>query len=339
MLSTTKPTMYYDRLIHPDIEASLLNNFNWLVPYVKMNSDLDFQTGAKYISVYRGTSRIVTLKSVRGKVTAEADDYYRKKFSTSKFYNGIYTQAAFDELVQMVRKDLTLSSYYVNTNSANPIYNEGYYQNIISRRYSLFSKSTDDFIIFDKEFEFGYLNTETRDAINLPISNEITAIFNKSKSNNLSSRFPSKYKASYKECDFIALNKNGDIILLELKSDNTSAQKIYLAPLQVAMYCKLTEYYMTKFKDTFEKTVFDMVAQKQRLGMIDNGWKMPTLLSGKILNKVIVGTNPFDAANLNNSIDVKTKSRAITTEVRNAGFSVDWYTSDSTGQLVQASYP
>lgn len=93
---------------------------------------------------------------------------------------------------------------------------------------------------------------------------------------------------TYGEVDFLGLNWDGDLIIIELKGDNS--QKIFTSPIQVGFYQRLLAQVLEKYPDLY-RNIYSMLKQKVELGLITipDGRTIPKSLSGKIKSWVIVG--------------------------------------------------
>jgi len=278
--------IYYNRVMDSKLTDLIDEKYKWLIEYVKEHSELDFQTGSNatdtWFSVYRGTGRVFTLKKDG---TLKADKKYMGLFPD--FYK-VPNKENLDKLMDKVSSDLALKRYYI---AASGKKEEGYYQNLISRRYSLFCEKEDDFIIFDKEFILGYSDDITKAKITKDTNDKYNDIVDKLKLKG----FGTKIKAPGSECDFVGLTKDGDILMLELKQ-SVDTPKIALSPVQVGKYVDLTENYLSKYKDDFEDCVLKMIKQKIDLDILKPQWDMPKKITGKIIPAVVVGGNPTKAA-------------------------------------------
>ncbi len=279
--------MYYDRSMKKDLESKILNSYKWLIDEVKKRPELDFQTGSNdkdsWFSIYRGTGRILTIKA-SGKIFAAP-----KYMALSPSFYKKPDKRGLDDLLSKIKNDSNLGRYYIDTQERRK---EGYYQNLISRRYSLFCQSEDDFVIIDKEFVLGYRDDNIKKEIMKPVKDKYDGIIH-----SLSNKYDycKNIKQPGTECDFVGLTRSGDILLLELKRHEDTT-KIYLSPIQAGKYDDLTTEYMKSFYDDFCHNVLDMVDQKIRMGILYPQWEMPTKLSGKIIPAVVVGGNPSKEA-------------------------------------------
>lgn len=311
----TSKEMYYDRSMSPNLVLKIAKEYQWLIDAVKHNPELDFQTGSNdndsWFSVYRGTGRILTIKE-KGK--PYADSKYMNLFPD--FYDNP-DKAGLSVLMEKIKEDSGLGRYYIGADGKRK---EGYYQNLISRRYSLYCEPDDDFIIIDKEFILGYCNDKVKEIISNPIIEKYDRIIH-----SLLGKYDycKNIKQSGTECDFVGLTRQGDILLLELKR-HEDTRKIYLSPLQVGKYDDLTKEYVKRFTDDFNRDIINMVTQKINMGILTPQWTVPAKLSGNIIPAVVVGGNPSKAAK--ERFDIVRKA---------VGKNISLYTSDEKGTLIR----
>ena len=98
--------------------------------------------------------------------------------------------------------------------------------------------------------------------------NQISTLNSKRFGTNLESRTIGN------ELDFLALDKEGNIKLIEFKhGSNTSG--IYLSTIQIAMYYDILNRFP---REKLEETVVDMLVQKQKIGLINPDWKKPNAI-------------------------------------------------------------
>jgi hypothetical protein len=264
--------MYYNRKLSDEFSKRIEPNgdLRWLFDFVRDREDLDFLIGKnakeEWISIYRGLSRCIKIDQT-GKIDA-ADEY--KKLNPCLYdinaKKEINFQNELSELLSEVKKEPKFDSYYKNKK-------EGYYQNEISRKYGMLSDSNSEFVIIDKEAVVGYDTEKTKEMI-----------FGKMRENykdlqkEISKKDAKRYgkdlhekKSLGDELDFLALDKDGNVLLIEFKhGSNTSG--IYLSPLQIGLYYDI----FTKFpKKDLEEAVFSMLEQKQKIGLISPLWKKP----------------------------------------------------------------
>lgn len=282
-------TTYYDRKMDDDFVAAVMEEFSWLIDFVKRTPELDFQTGhdpkskRSWFSIYRGTGRVLTIESSSNKngykLTA-AEAY--KRIAPSGFFTSP-TKGGFKKYIDAIRKEKKLLRYYESDSGKK----EGYYQNLIGRRYSFNTKENDEFIIIDKEMVVGFKDEGTKKEWNERIIYLQNTLIEKLKS-NYKGRLPKEIKSEYGEFDFLALTWNGDIIIMELKQDDST--KTYLSPIQVRFYYEQFKKLMKEDKD-LSSNIMMMVQQKVDLGIIiiPKGKTLPQKLSGNIYTYVIVG--------------------------------------------------
>lgn len=278
---------YYNRTMSPKLEDLLKEQggqYHWMIDYVKNHRELDFQTGSNnvdsWFSIYRGTGRVLQI-SVSGKVSAHTK--YEKL--CPEFYENPSPEL-FDKLLEVLRYSDNFKRYYADEN--NNSRKEGYYQTLISRRYTFNTRENDDFIIIDKELVIGFENKNAEEEWNTPISTNLREDISSMRLQLKDTRLPAKIKESYGEFDFLGLNWDGDIIIMELKQDDPV--KTYLSPVQVSYYHKQFTKLINELPDLYNN-ILSMIEQKVQLGLITipEGKVLPTKLSGRILGYLIVG--------------------------------------------------
>jgi len=284
---------YYNRTMSSKLEGLLKKRdelqkfdgqYHWMIQYVKDHPELDFQTGSNrgtsWFSIYRGTGRVLKISS-SGRVSADKE--YIKLLPA--FYNNPSPEL-FDELLSILSKSEKFFSYYAKEDLSER--KEGYYQTLIARRYTFANKPTDEFIIIDKELVIGFDSSAVEKEWNKPLSIELGKRIAKARAALHPTKLPSEIKDKYGEFDFLGLNWDGDIIIMELKQDDPN--KTYLSPAQACFYhLQFTKLYgeiTSLYND-----IYRMVKQKIDLGLlqIPNGRELPVKLSGKIKTYLIVG--------------------------------------------------
>lgn len=266
--------MYYDRTLINEFAALLEKGgaLRWLFDYVKLHKELDFLIGRnsanQWISIYRGLTRIITIKP-RGAESIFIDAASKYKCISPNLY-GIRSihanfQTEIENLLSQVEIDCKFDRYYKNKK-------EGYFQNELSRRYGICSNANDDFVIIDKEAVIGYNGQEEK-------NNLLGCIRDKYKQlqKDISLLDPKEYgkdlgkKPIGNELDFLALDKDGNILLIEYKH-GTNTSGIYLSPLQIGLYYEIFANFPKK---ELELSVFQMLIQKQKIGLINPNWTKP----------------------------------------------------------------
>ena len=286
-MKETDFTTYYDRTMDDSFISKVLNDYPWLIHFVKNTSELDLQTGhdpkqgRSWFSVYRGTGRVLTFASRRNGYKIDAADTY-KKIATTDFFERP-TENSFVEYLSNIREAPNLQHYYESDKGKR----EGFYQNLIGRRYTFNTKAEDDFIIIDKEMVVGFKDEVTKTAWNKDIISNIEALIRNLR-RDYKGRLPKDISSKYGEFDFLAMTWDGDIIIMELKQDDSL--KTSLSPIQVRFYDEQFHKLLKENKDISDN-IMKMVQQKVDMGIINvpKGRSLPQKLSGKIETCVIVG--------------------------------------------------
>lgn len=269
--------MYYNRTLSESFSKLIEpgGELRWLFDLVKQHPELDFLTGnnksGDWISVYRGLGRLLRIRptSNPNEIKIDAHPAYQELVPSIYGRKGINDNFSSNlmELVQQVSESPRFFKDYNNKK-------EGYYQNELSRKHGICGTPTDEFVIVDKEAVIGYANQKKKDSILNPLVENYQGILNE-----LSLSNPKRYgknndkKAVGNELDFLAIDKQGTILLIEFK-DRLSPKGIYLSPFQIGGYYDL----WTQFpKDQLKQTIIQMAEQKKRIGLINPEWEIPKL--------------------------------------------------------------
>lgn len=323
--------VYYNRVMSDNFEKLIMEEYNWLIEFVKKNSDLDFQTGfdpkqnKSWFSVYRGTSRILQItkreKAVKEKIDA-APAY--KALAPYIFVKQRVDEKSFEVYLKAIRENPKFGRYYVDSNGKR---NEGYYQTLVSRRYTFENKFDDDFVIFDKEFVLGFLDDEEKRAWN-----EVLIKIQKDSLKKLRSKtknkLPKNIKLEYGEIDFMGLTWDGDLIIMELKKDVGNG----LSPIQIAYYSlQFDKLMIDGMEDRLDIVIKDMIRQKRRMGLIKwppKAKELPNGLSGCVRKYIIIGNDKGASSTIK-------KRFALAKEAINCSINV--FTCDTDGTLRPSS--
>ena len=282
--------VYYDRILSEALVATLKKDYAWLIEFVKGHEELDFQTGhdpkskQSWFSIYRGTGRLLTVSvGTRNQLKISADKVYMT-LSPQIFEEGVLTADTLEIYLKAVNATPKLDRYYVSEG----VRREGYYQNLIARRYTFHEQqSEDDFIVIDKEMVIGFFDEKTREDWNREnVLHQETLVKNLREIYPETS-FPKEVKVQFGEFDFLGMNWAGDIIIMELKQNDP--QKTYLSPIQISFY---KQQFTKLFREyDLNDSIFRMIEQKIDLGIIQlpTGRTLPQKLSGRILSYIIVG--------------------------------------------------
>ncbi len=265
--------MYYDRTISDDFGKLLCSGgeLRWLFDFVKTHDCLDFLIGRndskEWISVYRGLSRILTISPLRnGCIKLNAAEAYKQlqpKLYEAKTPADI-SQDQLEHLLEAVINDpKKFKRYYENKK-------EGYYQNELSRKFGICGSKNTDFVILDKEAVIGYQceseKVKEYNPLQAPYIDWLEGLSKKD-----SKRYGSKLneKPLGNELDFLALNRDGEILLIEYKH-GSNTDGIYRSPFQIGLYYDL---FKNLGLENLNKAVRRMFEQKQRIGLIHPEWE------------------------------------------------------------------
>lgn len=267
--------MYYNRTISQSFSELIEvgGKLRWLFDFVKTRDDLDFLVGKnnskEWISVYRGLSRVLSITKRNETDIIKLDGAQAYKNILPKLYGTKSTSVFFgkelEHIINVVSNDAKFDRYFKNKK-------EGYYQNILSRKYGICGGKTDDFVIIDKEAVVGYLNQDEK-GIEFNKCQPKYKQLQKDISLKNSKRYGKNIdkKAVGNELDFLALDKTGNILLIEYKH-GTNTSGIYLSPIQIGMYYDI---FTNLPRTNLEKAVFEMLNQKQKIGLINPNWVAP----------------------------------------------------------------
>lgn len=269
--------MYYNRTISKGL-ASLLETggeLRWLFDFVKNHNELDFLIGKnnskEWISVYRGLTRILTILPINSNsVLIDADDKY--KYISPNLYGQKNLSENYQKEIEYLITQIELNSkfdrYYKNKK-------EGFYQNELSKIFGICGHPDSDFVIIDKEAVIGYSDQAEKENLFGSLQQKYKQL-----QREISDLNPERYgkdlgkKAIGNELDFLALDKDGNILLIEYKH-GTNTSGVYLSPLQIGLYNDI----FTSFpKSELEIAVFEMLEQKQKIGLINPNWKKPNII-------------------------------------------------------------
>lgn len=269
--------MYYNRTLTTEF-AQLLEEegkLRWLFEYIKNRTDLDFLIGRnnnhQWISVYRGLSRIFTIRNpIKGdKKTLDAAEAYRKLVPSLFEKNPLKDnfESEIEALISKINELPKFDRYYKNKK-------EGFYQNELSRRYGICGNASDKFVIVDKEAVIGYENNSEKEKLYGPVHAKYKKL-----QRFISEQNPVRYgkniskKAIGNELDFLAIDKEGNILLIEYKH-GTNTSGIYLSSLQIGMYYDI----FTSFpRHQLINSIEEMLEQRKSIGLIHSDWKMPEI--------------------------------------------------------------
>lgn len=277
---------HYNRVMSEKFETFILNDYKWLIDFVKKEESLDFQTGynkgMSWFSIYRGTSRILRFyQKDKGKPHIDADATYKLLFPELFYFENL-NETNFKKYLGIVKSNKQLEKYYSNKK-------EGYYQTLIGRRYTFNMQPDDEFVIIDKELVIGFESDTYRINWNKEIVKEQDLRIEKARTILSETRLPKDIKREYGEFDFLAIDKQGNFIIMELKQDD--AVKTYLSPVQTNYYVLQFEKLIKEKKEELCKVIKDMLDQKVNMGLIElpKGWKLPEKMNCSVKACVVIG--------------------------------------------------
>jgi len=284
--------MYYNRTLDDSFSKLFepQGELRWLIEFVKSRDDLDILIGrndkSQFLSVYRGLTRIISICPTKKPKQI-------KLYACDRYKNIIPLLFGIKDLSYNFQKELELLLVKINNDKGLERYynnkKEGYYQNILSRKYGIDYTEEDDFIIVDKESVIGYSDTPEKERLFKPLQNQYKNIQAK-----ISKIDPIRYgkdlskKHIGNELDFLAVDNNGNILLIELK-DGSNTSGIYLCPLQIGLY---TELFENLDKNKFHEDLNSMIQQKKKIGLINPNFEIPKPFNEIVPVLIISNYNP-----------------------------------------------
>lgn len=264
--------MYYDRTLSNSFSKLLEPNgeLRWLFDLVANRDDLDFLIGKnsskEWISVYRGLSRVLTILKTKNPNEVRIDGAEAYKNISNTLYGIKNISNCFHseiiDLIDSIAREPKFDRYYKNKK-------EGYYQNLLSRRFGINGQPDDEFVILDKESVIGYENLDERKEMTRDLSGKYKELLRELSEKN-SKRYGRDLgkKSIGNELDFIALDKHGNLLLIEYKhATNTSG--LFLSPFQIGMYFDLFNQFP---REELIKSALAMLDQKKRIGLVNSKW-------------------------------------------------------------------
>jgi len=270
--------MYYNRTISKSLSALIEKEgkLRWLFDFVKNHKELDFLIGkdnsGERISVYRGLSKLLTISPTPNPQNIKIDGAKAFKTILPELYGikdiSIRFNSEIDIIVREIKSNPKFDRYYENKM-------EGFYQNELSKIFGICGKPDTDFVIIDKEAIIGYSDIAEKNKLLGNLQKPYKKL-----QREISDLNPKRYgkdlgkKAIGNKLDFLALDKEGNILLVEYKH-GTNTSGIYLSPLQIGMYNDIFTYFPKK---ELETAVFEMLEQKQKIGLINPNWIKPNCI-------------------------------------------------------------
>lgn len=265
--------MYYDRTISPRLLSKLKSpEYQKIIEYVKCHEGLEL-----YFRKTKDTSSMGTLYKGRGAILSlntkgafydikkqKEQTESQKKPKRQYIKSEDFTEAELDNFIEESWKNGSPKAREDQYNDAENEKNEGYYQSLVGRRYSLFSQSNDPFIIFDKEFEIGYESLAERSEAE-------------------------EANGKNERCDYIGLNRDGHLMLIEVKI--SSNWDIGNCANQIDTYRKSLKDLLKKKEEYIKSNILLMIGQKQKkeLGLINKDWTLEAPINGTIELAIVIG--------------------------------------------------
>ncbi len=267
--------MYYNRKICNSLSNLIEDKgeLRWLFDFVKNHNELDFlivkNKSKECISIYRGLTKIISISQKNNTtIFIDSTNTYKKLVPSLYGFKNINEnfQNEIVNLITQIDSNINFNRYYKNKK-------EGYFQNELSRKFGIRGNTDTDFVIIDKEAVIGHSSTIEKNNLFKNIKKKYKCL-----QRDISILDAKRYgkdlekKTIGDELDFLALDKDGNILLIEYKHGSGNTKGIYLGPLQIGMYYDI----FTNFpKIELETAVFEMLEQKQKIGLINPKWKKP----------------------------------------------------------------
>ncbi|HRU15449.1 MAG TPA: hypothetical protein P5017_06990 [Anaerohalosphaeraceae bacterium] len=298
----TVQEMYYKRVISNELQQLLMDGreLHWLYNLVRERKELDFLIGSnnsqEWVSVYCGTTRLLRISLKRNRVNIAADHKYLKyaKDKGLDIYGirettDLYFEKDFVQMLVYLRQDNQLDRYYHNKK-------EGYFQNLFSRQFGIDGTGHENFAVIDKEAVIGYQDIRAKQNyfskkqdIFKTIKKHLSEIDANKYGRNISK------DALGNEVDFLAVNRSGDVLLIEFKH-GSSTKGIYLSPIQIGLYCSIFNDYVRRNRQDFMDNIGEVIKQKKAIGLISPNFPKVSL-TGKIIPMLVIAQfNPKSSA-------------------------------------------
>ena len=253
--------MQYGNKLIPEYANHLKTggSLHWMIDYVKNHDDLVLQCSSERITIYRGNEEL------NFNLNISMADIEKKR---------------------QARKSL---------GREDPFYGEGYFKTRFSRSYGLLGATAPDFMVLDERNGIEFDNEREREKLIKPIHDEYFKLIRLIKSrkrkefgDNIYFETDWTYDLSNGEYfDFIAVNKNGEILLITLIHGDLKCQ-IDESPIQIGLdYDAFKMLLRQKGRDYIQCALTDLLTQKQELGLLNRHWEMPEL-SGRIVPVLII---------------------------------------------------
>ena len=107
MKNSSNEMTYYNRKMKCDFVEKLTKDYPWLISFVKEHDCLDFQTGynpktkRSWLSIYKGTGRILTFISSKKGISCDAANKYKELYHD---FFGMPTKEKFEIYLGKIKK-------------------------------------------------------------------------------------------------------------------------------------------------------------------------------------------------------------------------------------------
>lgn len=169
---------------------------------------------------------------------------------------------------------------------------EGFWQNNLSRRYGMHNNDMSaPLLLIDREAVLGFKDKAQKEVFyNNIISKHNDFREKMRRSNPKDFGAPGLQRKSFgDECDFLALDRSGNLVCLEIKH-GSNYEGIYWGLLQANVYCQAFKKALKQVKDD----IASLVTQKERLGLLPTGTEKNFLAEGIRSVEGILGVTEHD---------------------------------------------
>jgi len=285
--------VYYHRILRDDFARLFMEGgeLRWMVDYVREYEDLDFQVRrnaqGQWVSIYRGGNVITNILRTRtaGQVTLDAHQTY-KDISPDLAGTRPASTVKVDPM-ERIRQSLEDQDKKDSSHGNNK---EGFYQNHLSRRYGVCGEADSEFVIVDREAVVGHSDEMERQAVLGTIQQEYLELKRKLLAYGKDGRYGRAAETDGNEVDFIAVDRQGNILLIELKRGSADESEIFFLPFQIGVYYEI--WSSPGLQQELCNSIPAMIRQKQAMGLLPNKWEVPEL-SGRIIPVAVVAEPVF----------------------------------------------
>ena len=259
--------MEFKRQLSADALNYLKNDGSFIIPAIKAARtspeafSLDIQIRINNeLMVYMGGTRILTIRidTQNEKITFYANETYSDRFLGTYKFDDVQSGSITEYLNRTMPN--VKPKWFSNKK-------EGYYQNMLCYKLGENAINLSPFIIFDRESEVGFTDTQESEYKFKPIADSFRSIRCRLQNDN-----PEKYgrptdKGFGKGLDLLAIDEQCNLICIELKHGNNGSG-ICWGVLQLAVYHKLFNKLNTLDAQVFFSNIKELIEQKIKLGLL-----------------------------------------------------------------------